>query len=72
MAKREWIGEYWFIYEEYKSYKDEWVESSINLGRCLSNDEACVKAVQAISRELSNAIIRDAYILDGWGQLIYM
>ena len=73
MAKHhEWIGEYWFICEEYQSYKNEWTEVSISLGRCLGNDEACIKAVQTITREFSNSRIRNAYILDGWGQLIYM
>ena len=72
MAKREWIGEYWLVAQEYKTYKKEWVEVSVNLGKCLSNDEAKDKAVTALLRELPTAKLRDVYILDGWGQLIYM
>lgn len=72
MAKREWIGEYWLIAEEYKTYKQEWVEVSVNLGRCLCEDEACDKAVMAILREFSHSQIRGAYVLNGWGNLIYM
>jgi hypothetical protein len=72
MAKREWIGEYWLIAQEYKTYKNEWVEVSVNLGRCLGNDDACDKAVTALIREFPTSQLRDVYVLDGWGHLIYM
>lgn len=72
MAKREWIGEYWLIGQEFKTYKNEWVEVSINLGKCLCVEEACEKAVIAICRDFSTSQLRDVYILDGWGHLTYM
>lgn len=71
MAKREWIGEYWLNVEVYHSYKDEWIYEAISLGKCLCNDEACVKAIQTLSREYENTTIRDMYIVDGWGHIIY-
>ena len=72
MAKHEWIGEYWLVAQEYKTYKNEWVEVSVNLGKCLGNDEACSKAVTALIREFPTSQLRDVYVLDGWGHLIYM
>lgn len=71
MAKREWIGEYWLNVEVYHSYKDEWIYEATSLGKCLCNDEACAKAVQTLSREYNDATIRDMYIVDGWGHIIY-
>lgn len=71
MAKREWIGEYWLNIEVYHSYKDEWIYETTSLGKCLCNDEACEKAVKALSREYNNAVTRDMYIVDGWGHIIY-
>lgn len=72
MAKREWIGEYWLRVEEFKTYKNEWVERYVSLGKCLGNDEACGKAVTALIREFPTSQLRDVYVLDGWGHLIYM
>lgn len=69
---REWIGEYWLRVEEYQSYKDEWVEKYISLGKCLGWDEACEKAVITTLREFSDSRLRDVYIVNGWGQLRYM
>ena len=52
MGKRnEWIGNYELHYTEYVSYKDEWIAKTTNLGKCLGNDEARIKAVQFIIRE---------------------
>ena len=72
MAKREWIGEYWLVAQEYKTYKNERVEVSVNLGKCLGNDDACSKAVTALIREFPTSQLRDVYVVDGWGHLIYM
>ena len=81
MARREWVGEYWLRVEELKTYKNEWVERYVSLGKCLGNDDvgkclgnddACGKAVQALIREFPTSQLRDVYVLDGWGQLIYM
>lgn len=70
--KREWIGEYFLITQEFQTYKNEWVEVSISLGKCLGWDEACEKAVLALMREFANSKIRDTYIVNGWGQIQYM
>lgn len=72
MAKREWIGEYHLRVEEYKTYKDKWVEKFVSLGKCLGLDEACEKAVIALAREFPTSKIRDVYIINGWGELTYM
>ena len=72
MAKREWIGEYFLFVEEYAGYKNEWIEHSLSLGKCLGNDEACDKAVIALTREFPCAKVRNVYVCDGWGQIIYM
>ena len=40
MARREWVGEYWLRVEELKTYKNEWVERYVSLGKCLGNDDA--------------------------------
>lgn len=72
MARREWVGEYWLRVEEFKTYKNEWIERYVSLGKCLGNDDACSKAVQALVREFPTSQLRDVYVLDGWGQLIYM
>lgn len=72
MARHEWIGEYWLRVEEFKTYKNEWVERYVSLGKCLGNDEACDRAVMALIREFPTSQLRDVYVLDGWGHLIYM
>ncbi len=72
MARREWIGEYWFVCDEYKTYKKEWVQRDFNLGKCLGQSEAIFKAIETMARELPESRIRNAYILDGWGHLLYM
>lgn len=69
---REWIGEYFLVTQEFQTYKNEWVEKSISLGKCLGWDEACEKAVLAIMREFANSKIRETYIVNGWGQIQYM
>lgn len=72
MAKREWIGEYQLQIEEYKTYKDKWVEKFVSLGKCLGLDEACEKAVIALTREFPTSQVRNVRIIDGWGNLTYM
>ena len=69
---REWIGEYFLVTQEFQTYKNEWVEKSISLGKCLGWDEACEKAVLTIMREFANSKIRETYIVNGWGQIQYM
>ena len=70
MAKREWIGEYWLRVEEFKTYKNEWVEQHVSLGKCLGNDDACDKAIVTLVREFPTSQLRDVYVLDGWGHRI--
>lgn len=72
MAKREWVGEYWLNLEIFLSYKNVWVREEVNLGKCLGNDEACDKAIWVLLRDYVGSSVRDVYILDGWGHLIYM
>lgn len=72
MAKKEWIGEYFLYVEKYLSYKDEYVFDSISLGKCLGEDEACEKAVSLLLRDYSNIKLREVYVVDGWGHIIYM
>ena len=72
MTRKEWIGEYWLHVEDYLNYKGQWVEKYFSLGKCLGNDEACEKAIMTIAREFTTNKLRDVYIVDGWGQLIYM
>lgn len=71
MAKREWVGTYWLHVEVYHSYKGKWIWESCNLGKCLCEDEACIKAADYLMREYPEATVRDAYILDGWGNKFY-
>lgn len=66
MAKQEWIGNYFFTYKVYYSYKDEWVAYTTNLGHCLSVDEAVSKAVTFLTDSSEETII-PIYISDGWG-----
>jgi hypothetical protein len=72
MTRNEWIGEYWLVTHEFQTYKNEWIEKSVSLGKCLGNDEACDKAIVTIMRDFSNSQLRETYIIDGWGHLIYM
>lgn len=72
MAKRDWIGEYHLHVEEYQSYKNQWVEKFVSLGKCLSLDEACEKAVITLMREFPDNKVREVYIVDGWGHIQYM
>lgn len=72
MARRDWIGEYFLHVEEYLSYKKQWVEKHVSLGKCLSLDEAREKAVITLARDFPTSQIRDVYILDGWNHLTYM
>ena len=72
MAKREWIGNYILYVEEYQSYKNKWVKYAFNLGKCLGEDEAIERAVALITREFATEKIRDVYIVNGWGNIIYM
>lgn len=69
---KEWIGEYWLFVETYHSYKKEYIFESVSLGKCLGEDEACTKAAQALMRDYADAQIRECYILNGWGNLIYL
>lgn len=68
---REWVGEYWLNVEVYHSYKDEYIFEQVSLGKCLSNEEAKDKAVQVLMRDYANTKVREIYICDGWGHLIY-
>ena len=72
MAKREWIGNYHLFVEDYLNYKSEWVEKRFDLGKCLSEDEACERAAACIAREFTTNKIRNVYVVNGWGQIIYM
>lgn len=69
---REWVGEYWLNVEVYHSYKDKWVFEHVSLGKCLGEDEACERAVAALLRDYMNARTREIYIVNGWGNIIYM
>lgn len=67
MAKREWIGNYKLHYVEWYSYKKEWISRTVDLGYCLSHDEAIEKAILFIIRENPITDSRKMYISDGWG-----
>ena len=70
MARKEWIGEYWLNIEKYHPAKQQFIYEQLSLGKCLGNEEAKDKAVQAILREYPNDSVRDLYITDGWGNVI--
>ena len=72
MARKEWIGEYVLYVERFHSYKNKYIFETVSLGKCLGVDEACSKAVNVLLRDYSNAKVREVYICDGWGHLIYM
>ena len=72
MAKHEWIGEYQLRVEELKTYKNEWVEQCVSLGRCFGNDDACSKAAITLIRDFPTSQLRNVYVVDGWGHLIHM
>lgn len=72
MAKREWIGNYHLTYKKYLSHKDSWIERTYSLGKCLSVDEACEKAVKFIHFNEQDRIDYDTmYVSDGWGNRFY-
>ena len=71
MAKRDWIGNYELHYDEFLSYKNEWVSKHTDLGYCLSVNEACEKAVNFIIRENLNVNYDTMYVSDGWGNKFY-
>lgn len=70
MAKKEWIGGYGLHYEWYNAIRDTWVKWDAPLGKCLGEDEAISKAIKYLLDQ--NLKVRDVYIVNGWGQLIYM
>lgn len=72
MRKQEWIGDYWLNVETYHSYKDQWIFEEHNLGKCLGEDEACERAVATLIRDYADSTIREVYIVNGWGNIIYM
>lgn len=72
MVRREWIGEYTLYVERFHSYKNEYIFETVSLGKCLSTDEACEKAVNVLLRDYADAKMREVYICDGWGYLTYM
>ena len=67
MAKREWIGNYKLHYLEWLSYKNEYVARTVDLGKCLGNEEAFARAVQYLVRENLDVDPASLYITDGWG-----
>ena len=71
MAKREWIGNYQLHFNEYHSFKNEWVARTEFLGKCLGVDEACEKAVKFILRENLTVDCDTMYVSDGWGNKFY-
>ena len=72
MSKQEWIGEYFLNIEAFHSYKNTYIQSLISLGKCLGEDEAKDKALNVILRDYADTMLRDVYIVNGWGQIIYM
>ena len=61
---REWIGNYRLYYKIYYSYKDEWVTTFTELGKCLGCAEAAEKAVaflQNCEDEVLPLFIRDGF-----------
>lgn len=71
MAKHEWIGNYKLYYSEYLSYKDVWVSKHVDLGYCLSVQEACEKAMNFIIRENITVNYATMYVRDGFGNNFY-
>lgn len=71
MAKREWVGNYDLVYEEYLSYKDMWVPRITKLGKCISVDEACEKAMNFLIRENVTVNYDTMYVVDGWNECFY-
>lgn len=67
MAKREWIGNYQLRFDQYFSYKDEYVTKTVDLGKCLGNGEAFTKAVAYLVRENVDADPASMVVIDGWG-----
>ena len=70
MTKREWIGNYNIHYEWYNTTREKWIEWDAPLGRCLCEDEAISKAIAYLLHQ--NLKVRDVYIVNGWGELLYM
>lgn len=71
MTRKEWIGNYQLHYSEFHSYKNEWVEKTAFLGKCLGVAEACEKAVNFIIRENLTVDYSTMYVSDGWGNKFY-
>ena len=70
MAKSAWIGAYSLHYEWYNTIRDKWIAWDAPLGHCLGEDEAISKAIAYLLHQ--NLRVRDVYIVNGWGQIIYM
>ena len=67
---KEWVGNYGLHYEWYDTRKNKWIEWNAPLGKCLGEDEAVSKAIAYLLNQ--NLQVRDVYIVNGWGQIIYM
>ena len=66
--KREWIGDYQLHYQEFHSYKNEWIGRSVSLGYCMGNDDAINKAISFLNNQ--DYQCKPLYIRDGWGNNI--
>ena len=71
MAKREWIGNYSFYFEQFYTYKSEWISQRVDLGRCLGVNEAKEKAIICVIQDNRMINWNTAYICDGWGNKFY-
>lgn len=70
MARREWVGNYSLHYEWYNDLRDTWIAWDAPLGKCLGEDEAVSKAIKYILDQ--NLKVRDVYVVNGWGECVYM
>lgn len=64
--KKQWIGKYKMRYDEYLSYRNDYVTRTVSLGYCLGNGDAFSKACQYLINNNVEADPASIVVIDGW------